>query len=173
MIPERMEKAFNEQINAETYSAYLYWSMAAYLHTLDYPGMAHYMECQAKEELRHAALMYKYVLERGGKVKMATVSAPPSEWDTPLHLFKSVLAHEEKVTGMINALVDTAMELRDHASHQYLMWFVSEQVEEESNANANLSRLKKIGDNKQAMLVMDDSLGQRVPLYDILPVQQE
>ena len=173
MIPERMEKAFNEQINAETYSAYLYWSMAAYLHTLDYPGMAHYMECQAKEELRHAAMMYKYVLERGGKVKMATISAPPSEWDTPLHLFKSVLAHEEKVTGMINALVDTAMELRDHASHQYLMWFVSEQVEEESNAKANLSRLKKIGDNKQAMLVMDDTLGQTVPLDDILGVQEE
>ncbi|MDD3399163.1 MAG: ferritin [Candidatus Methanomethylophilaceae archaeon] len=173
MIPERMEKAFNEQINAETYSAYLYWSMAAYLQTLDFPGMAHYMECQAKEELRHAAMMYKYVLERGGKVKMSAISAPPSEWDTPLHVFKSVLAHEEKVTGMINAMVDTAMELRDHASHQYLMWFVSEQVEEESNANANLSRLKKNGDNKQAMLVMDDSLGQRASLYDILPVPQD
>lgn len=165
-----MEKAFNDQINAETYSAYLYWSMAAYLHSLDYPGMAHYMECQAKEEMLHSAMMYRYLLERGGKVKMSVIDAPPTEWDSPLHVLKSVLAHEEKVTGMINHMVDIALELRDHASNQYLMWFVKEQVEEESNANTNLSKMKKIGDNKQALLMFDDLLAQRVPLYNIIPV---
>lgn len=165
-----MEKAFNDQINAETYSAYLYWSMAAYLHGLDYPGMAHYMECQAKEEMLHSAMMYKYLVERGGKVKMTAIEAPTTEWDSPLHVMKSVLAHEELVTGMIHHLVDIAQELRDHASNQYLMWFVNEQVEEESNANANLSRMKKIGDNKQALLMFDDSLAQRVAPYTIIPL---
>ena len=170
MILERMEKAFNDQINAETYSAYLYWSMAAYLHSLDYPGMAHYMECQAKEEMMHSAMMYNYLLERGGKVKMAAIEAPMTEWDSSLHVMKEVLAHEEKVTGMINRMVDIALELRDHASNQFLMWFVKEQVEEESNANANLSRMKKIGDNKQALLMFDDSLAKRPPLYSVIPL---
>ncbi len=169
MLSPKMEKGLNDQMVAETYSAYLYWSMAAYLHDQDYPGMAHWMECQAKEELSHAAKIYAYILERGSKVCMAAIDAPPSEWDSSLHVMDSVLDHEKKVTGMINNLANLAMDDKDHAAYQFLSFFVTEQVEEESTAASILSRMKKMGDYVQGLIMLDDELGSRVPLYDVAP----
>ncbi len=169
MLSKTMEKGLNEQMVAETYSAYLYWSMAAHLHDQDYPGMAHWMECQAKEELSHAVKIYGYMMERGSKARMSAIDEPPSEWDSPLHVMDSVLDHERKVTAMINALMDKAIDEKDHASNQFLAWFVTEQVEEESTASAILSRMKKMGDYVQGLIMLDDELGSRKPLYDLLP----
>ncbi len=169
MLSTKMEKGLNDQMVAETYSAYLYWSMAAYLHDQDYPGMGHWMECQAKEELSHAAKIFAYIMERGSKASMGAIEAPPSEWDSPLHLMDSVLDHERKVTGMINDLVDIAIDEKDHATHQFLAWFVTEQVEEESTVSSILSRMKKMGDYVQGLIMLDNELGTRVPLYDIIP----
>ncbi len=169
MLSTKMEKGLNDQMVAETYSAYLYWSMAAYLHDQDYPGMGHWMECQAKEELSHAAKLFAYITERGSKACMGAIDAPQSDWDSPLHVMDSVLDHERKVTGMINDLVNIAMDERDHATHQFLAWFVTEQVEEESTVSSILSRMKKMGDYVQGLIMLDNELGARVPLYDIIP----
>lgn len=169
MLSAKMEKGLNDQMVAETYSAYLYWSMAAYLHDQDYPGMGHWMECQAKEELSHAAKIYAYILERGSKACMGAIDAPPSEWDSPLHVMDSVLDHEKKVTAMINGLVDMAIEEKDHASYQFLAWFVTEQVEEESTASSILSRMKKMGDYVQGLIMLDNELGSRAAPFDLMP----
>jgi len=162
MIDARMEKALNDQIVAEFYSAFLYLSMAAYFDGEGLGGFAQWMRAQFQEEQAHAFKMFNYVAERGGQVKLGTIEAPPSGWDSPLHVFEETLKHEQKVTGLINRLVDLALEISDHATDNFLRWFVTEQVEEEDTADSVRQQLKLIGDNGQGLLMLDRELGARV-----------
>jgi ferritin len=162
MIDVKMEKAINDQIVAEMYSAYLYLSMAAYFDGEGLSGLAAWMRVQFQEEQMHALKMFDYVGERGGRVRLGAIDAPPSRWDSPLDVFERTLAHEQMVTGLINKLVDLAHELSDHASDNFLRWFVTEQVEEEDTADSIRRQLKLIGDNGQGLLMLDRELGTRV-----------
>jgi len=141
MIGKKMQDALNEQVNAELYSAYLYLSMAAYFESTNLAGMANWMRVQTQEEQFHAIKLYNHILERGGKVVLKSIDAPPLEWDSPLAVFKSGLEHEQKVTGLINDLVYLARDERDNASEIFLQWFVNEQVEEEDNASTIVGQL--------------------------------
>ncbi len=169
MISKKMEEALNTHINAETYSAYLYLSMAADFENKNLPGFAHYMYIQAQEEFGHVSRFYNYVNGQQGKVKLAAIDAPETEWDTPVAVFEAIYAHEQNVTGLVNNLVALAMEEKDFASNIFLQWFVSEQVEEESNASSVLAKLKMVGDNVQGLFMMDRELGQRVTGTAVLP----
>jgi ferritin len=162
MLKPEMEKALNGQIVAEFYSAYLYLSMAAYFEREGLPGFAQWMRVQFKEEQAHAFKMFDYVIDRGGRVELGGIEAPQSQWDSPLRVFEDTLAHEQKVTGLINGLVDLAHELSDHASDNFLRWYVAEQVEEEDSADSIRQQLKLIGDNGQGLLMLDRELGARV-----------
>jgi len=157
-----MTEAINQQINAELYSAYLYLSMQAYFDSVGLPGSANWMRVQAMEEFTHADRLYKYMTERGAKVTMMPIKGPDTEWDSPLAVFEAVCAHEQKVTGLINNLIDLATEERDHATVNALQWFVSEQVEEESSANAVVQKLSLMGDAKGGLFMIDRELGARV-----------
>ena len=162
MIDERMQEALNKQLNAEVYSAYLYLSMSAYFQSVNLGGFANWMRVQWQEELAHAMKFYDYVNERGGRVVLQAVEAPPLEWDSPLAAFEHVYEHEQKVTGMINKLVDLAVEARDHATNNFLQWFVSEQVEEEASADEVVQKLRLVGDDPSGLFMIDQELGQRV-----------
>ena len=162
MLDAKMEKALNDQIVAEMYSAYLYLSMAAYLDGEGLGGFAKWMRAQFQEEQAHALKMFNYVGERGGRVHLGAIEAPPSEWDSPLAVFEATLAHEQMVTGLINKLVDLALELSDHATDNFLRWFVTEQVEEEDTADSIRQQLKLVGSNGQGLLMLDRELGARV-----------
>ena len=162
MIDQRMQEALNKQINAEIYSAYLYLSMSAHFQSVNLAGFANWMRVQWQEELAHALKFYDYVNERGGRVVLQPVEAPPSAWDSPLALFEDVYRHEQKVTGMINKLVDLAVEIRDHATNNVLQWFVAEQVEEEASAGEVVQKLKLVGDDPSALFMIDRELAQRV-----------
>ncbi len=162
MLSERMEKALNDQINAEFYSAYLYLAMAAYFESMNLNGFGNWMRVQAQEELTHAMKFYDYVYERGGRVVLAAVDAPPKEWESPLAAFEGAYAHECKVSAMINDLVNIAIEEKDHATNNFLQWFVSEQVEEEASADDVVQKLKLIGDHGNGIFMLDRELGQRV-----------
>jgi ferritin len=157
-----MQEALNKQINAEIYSAYLYLSMSAHFQSVNLAGFANWMRVQWQEELAHALKFYDYVNERGGRVVLQPVEAPPSAWDSPLALFEHVHQHEQKVTGMINKLVDLAVEIRDHATNNVLQWFVAEQVEEEASADEVVQKLKLVGDDPSALFMIDRELAQRV-----------
>ena len=109
MIGKKVEEAINRQINAELYSAYLYLSMNAYFHSVSLAGFANWMRVQALEEFTHADKFYGYLVSRGGRVKLAAVAAPPSAWKSPLNAFEEVLKHEQKVTALINGLVDLSL----------------------------------------------------------------
>jgi ferritin len=161
MITEKMKKALSGQLNAELYSAYLYMSMNAYFKAVNLDGFANWMLCQAQEELSHSMKFYDFIISRGGRVELTQVDAPPAEWGSPLAVFEATLEHEQKVTGLINDLVELALEEHDHASNIFLQWFVSEQVEEEENVGGVLEQMKLMGEAKGGLFMMDRELAKR------------
>ena len=162
MISKKTEDALNEQINAEFYSAYLYLSMEAYFESMNLPGFANWMRAQIQEESMHAMKIYDFVNERGGKVLLKSIEQPPTEWKSPLAAFEAAYKHEQKVTGLINDLVNLAIEEKDHASNTFLQWFVNEQVEEESSVNEVVQKLKMLENAPGGQFLIDRELGQRV-----------
>ena len=162
MVSENMEKAINEQLNAEMYSGYLYLSMAAYFEDQDYPGFAQWMRVQAQEELDHAMKFYDYLNTRGARVTLTAIEAPQTEWDSIEAVFKHVLEHEQMVTSLINNLVNIAIEEKDHATNQFLQWYVEEQVEEEESAMEVLGKIKRAGGAANILYMLDSELGSRV-----------
>ena len=158
----KMVEAINDQINAELYSAYLYGSMVAYFEHMGLKGMAHWMVIQTLEETTHAYKFFAFLCERGERVALKPIDGPPVEFDSPLAVFEAALKHEKYVTGRINDLMNLALELKDHATVSLLHWYVDEQVEEEANATEISSKLRLIGDNSNALLMMDKDLSARV-----------
>ncbi len=163
-----MEKALNKQVNAEFYASYLYLSISADFSSKALNGMASWYHQQAKEEITHAMKIYNHIQERLGTVTLEPIAAVPTKWATPMDAFKAALAHEQKVTGMINGLMDMAVAEKDYATQSFLRWFVDEQVEEENDATANIDKLTLLGgkDGKSissgALYQLDKEMGKRV-----------
>ena len=162
MLSKNMEKALNAQVNWELYSSYFYLSMSSYFASVSLTGCAGWMRVQTQEELFHAIKIYDYINGRGGRAIMEAIAKPPSDWKSPLHVFEEVLAHEQKVTGLINSLVNLAVDERDHATNNFLQWFISEQVEEEASVGAVLEKFKLIGKDKSGLFAIDLELAKRV-----------
>jgi ferritin len=162
MLNEKVQDALCEQLNAELYSSYLYLSMSANFSAMDLNGFANWMRVQAQEELMHAMKFYDYINERGGRVTLKEIITPQKEWESPLVAFEHTYSHEQKVTGLINDLVDMAIAEKDHATNSFLQWFVEEQVEEEASSSGVLKKLEMIGDDPSGLLMMDQELALRV-----------
>jgi len=162
MVNREIEGALNQQLNAELYSSYLYLSMSAYFQTINLLGFANWMRIQAQEELVHAMKFYDFINERNGRVILQQVEAPPTEWSSPLDVFEGAYKHEQKVTGLINDLVNLAVGERDNATNIFLQWFVTEQVEEEASADEVVQKLKLVGDDSSGLFMLDGEMGQRV-----------
>ncbi len=161
MLEKKMQDVLNDQINAELYSGYLYLAMAAWFDDIEMPGFSNWMEIQAREELAHAMGFVNYVRERGGRVILKAVEEPQVSWDSPEDAFSAALEHERYITERINSLVDTAMEMRDHATTQFLQWFVAEQVEEEASAEEILAKLKMAPEGSGVLMMLDREMGSR------------
>lgn len=161
-IDKKMEAAFNDQINKEYYSEYLYLAMKTIFAELNLPGFVNWFNIQVQEERAHAEGMYEYVLERGGYVELFSIDKPEVKGSTPLEVFKQVLEHEQYVTSRINAVYDVAEEVKDRAAMLFLNWYVKEQVEEEASVGDVLAKLEMIGDDKQGLLALDKELSARV-----------
>ena len=116
MISKALEEAINQQVNREMYSSYLYLAMAAYFESEGLPGFANWMRVQAKEEDFHAMKLFNYLVERGGRVKLLDIEAPPFEWKGSLDVFEYTYTHEQKVTGLINNLMKLAVEEKDSSA---------------------------------------------------------
>ena len=161
MLNKKIEEAINKQINAELWSAYLYLSMSAYFESENLPGFANWMKVQYQEEVSHAMKFFDYINERGGRVNLMPIAEVKTDWKDAVSIFEETLANEQKVTGMINSLVDLAILEKDHASNNMLQWYVDEQVEEEANADALLQQLKMLNNNQQGLLMLDRELQNR------------
>jgi ferritin len=162
MLNEKVQDALCEQLNAELYSSYLYLAMSANFSEMDLEGFANWMRVQAQEELMHAMKFYDYINERGGRVTLKEIITPQKEWKSPKGAFEHTYSHEQKVTGLINDLVDMAISEKDHATNNFLQWFVEEQVEEEASSSGVLKKLEMIGDDPSGLLMLDQELAQRV-----------
>ncbi|MGQ9586214.1 MAG: ferritin [Anaerolineae bacterium] len=161
MLSETIQKAMNEQIKNELYSAYLYLSMAAYAEADNLPGFAHWMRVQSQEEVGHAMKFFDFICERGGRVELKAIGEPPVEFAGPTDLFEQTLAHEKQVTAMIHNLYEMASQENDYASQVFLQWFVTEQVEEEKSADEILQVLKRAGEKGHTLVMLDRQLAQR------------
>ncbi len=159
---ENVQNALNKQINAELYSSYLYLSMSAYCQTKSLTGMANWFRIQAQEELMHVMRFFDYVNDRGGQVKLGAVEQPQQEWTSFLKAFEDAHAHEQKITGMINDLVDVTVQEKDRLTENFLQWFVAEQVEEEASVSEIVGQLQLIGNEGSGIFMVDRELAQRV-----------
>lgn len=162
MLNNKIQDALNAQINAEFWSAYLYLSMAMHFEQEGLTGIANWFKIQFKEEQAHAEIFINYVNQRGGRVTLKAIDAVPTQWESPLDAFKATLAHEEKVTAMINDIYAITEEVHDYATRDRLKWFVSEQVEEEETARGLIDKFTMIGDNNMGLYMLDQELGSRV-----------
>ncbi|WP_245920477.1 ferritin [Methanospirillum stamsii] len=159
----KVEKALNEQINAELYSSYLYLSMSSWFDSVGLRGFANWERIQAMEEKDHAMKIFDYLLTRGGRAVMTKIDAPQSVWNNPKDAFETQLAHELKVTNLINNLVNLSITEKDHATLNFLQWFVNEQVEEEDNARTILEQISMISQEKGVglLFMLDKELASR------------
>ena len=162
MLSKKMIKAINHQINREIYSGYFYLAMASYAKDAGLDGVSNWFNVQLQEELAHAQKFYAYVQQQNGRVTLETIEEPPQKFASITDLFEQTLEHEKKVTAMINGLVTLALDEKDRATEIMLQWFVTEQVEEESNAADILQKLKVFGEKGEALLMIDKELAARV-----------
>ena len=162
MINEKLQNEFNVQINKELYSEYLYLAMKTYFMEQNLMGFVNWFDVQVQEEHAHAIGMFNYLNERGGKIELLPIDKPEFTGKTPLEIFEEVLKHEQYVTSRINTVYDVAEEVRDRAAMKFLDWYIDEQVEEEASVDGVLSTLRLIGDDKNALLLLDKDLATRV-----------
>lgn len=159
---EKIYKALNEQIKHEFYSSNLYLSIASYFENIPLEGMAKWFRKQAEEEHEHGMKIYNYINDRNLMVDLQDIPKPPAKFESVEEVFKQALAHEKKVTHWIYEIYEMALKEKDHATHVFLQWFITEQVEEEKNANDNLDQIQYIGDDKAALFVIDQNFAKKV-----------
>ena len=161
MISQKIQDALNAQINKEQYSAQLYLAMSAYCEAKSFKGFGHWLRLQAQEETGHAVRLIAFLSDRGGKLELKAIQAPPAEFGTMTELFEKVLSHEQLITSSIHALFELSRSEKDHASEIALQWYVTEQVEEEANAGEILNKLKAVGEQGGGVWYLDSKLGKR------------
>jgi ferritin len=162
MMKKKVEDICNRQVEREGYSSNLYLSMASWAETNGLPGIAQWLYAQAEEERIHFLKFIKYINERGGKAVIPAFKKPPSEFKGVGELFTEVLKHEEFITASINEIVHLTLQEKDYNTHNFLQWFVTEQVEEEASVRTIIDKLKLVGDAN--IYIFDrDIIGLRTP----------
>ncbi len=161
MIGEKMGKAINQQVKNELEAYYIYLSMAAWFHSKSLDGMAHWMRCQAHEEMIHAMKFFDHLVDRGFEVELFDLKQLKTKWEKPLEAWQDAYAHEQKVTRNIHDLTTIAREEKEYSSEPILSWFLEEQIEEEATSSKIMDQVEMMGDNPHGMLMLDKELGAR------------
>ena len=162
MLSPVIEEALNNQITVEAQSSQVYLSMASWAEVLGFEGVAQFMYAHSDEERMHMLKMVKFINERGGHAIVAPLTAPPKEFGSFKEMFQELFNHEVKVSASINDLVDICLKEKDYATHNFLQWYVSEQIEEEALARNILDKIKLIGDDKGGFYLFDNDIKQLI-----------
>ena len=162
MVSQKLIKALNDQFNYELLSAHYYLAMAAYCSDQDLDGFANFFKAQAEEERFHGMKFYDYVVEVDGRILITDISTPQNNYKSIVDVFKAALEHEQSVTKRIYNLMDIAKEEKEHATENFLNWFVGEQVEEEATMKGIIKRLERLGSDNHGLFMLDKELGARV-----------
>jgi ferritin len=156
-----LQDAMNEQIRHEFYSAYVYLSMSAYAESLNRKGFARWLRVQAQEEVKHAMKFFDFIHDRADQVVLQGLEQPPTKFKSLLEVFQKALAHEQKISGLINKLYDLAVAKKDYPAQALLQWFAVEQVEEEKSTAEIVEKLELVGDEALGLFLLDKELGER------------
>jgi ferritin len=158
MISSKIEAALNRQIDLEGYSSMYYLAMASWCEVKGYNGIANFLYNHSDEERMHMLKLFKYINDRGGHALVHGLDAPPKMYTSVPQIFETIHSHEVKVSNEINALVELCIQEKDYTTHNFLQWYVAEQIEEETLARNCLDKLKLIGDDKGGMYLFDRDL---------------
>ena len=153
-----MKLALNQQIKLEAESSQIYLSMASWAETEGLNGIADFLYSHADEERMHMIKLIRYVNERGGHAIIPPLDGPENNFKNVRALFELFLSHEEDVSEKIHGLVDLSMTEHDYSTHNFLQWYVAEQIEEEALARTILDKLRLIGDDKGGFYMFDRDL---------------
>jgi len=155
MLSKEIEKSLNNQLQLEALSSHYYLAMASWAENKGYPGIADFMYQHSDEERMHALKLVRYINERGGVAVIPALDKPELDFDSISDLFKNLYDHEVNVTESINEVVGECLSMRDYSTHNFMQWYVAEQLEEEALAREILDRLSLIGNDKGGMYLFD------------------
>lgn len=160
MLSERMQSALNKQIRIEAESSQIYLAMASWAELQGLEGVSKFMYAQSDEERTHMLKLFKYINERGSHAIVSELDAPDVEFGSIKEMFETLFEHEVFVSQSINELVHISLEEKDYATHNFLQWYVAEQIEEEAQARTILDKIKMIGDDKGGLYLFDNDIKQ-------------
>jgi ferritin len=169
MLSKSVEQALNNQIRIEAESSQIYLSMACWAEIQGLEGVARFMYAQSDEERVHMLKLIKFVNERGGHAQITELKAPKTTFNTFQLLFSELYKHELFVSQSINELVHITLTEKDYATHNFLQWYVAEQIEEEAQAKTILDKINLIGDDKGGLYLFDRDIQQITVTSQILP----
>ncbi|MEE4116595.1 MAG: ferritin [Marinilabiliaceae bacterium] len=155
MLKKSIEDICNRQVEREFYSSLLYLAMASWTETKGYAGIADWLYEQAEEEKLHMLKFVRYINERGGHAIMPALEKPPVDFGDINTMFDEVLKHEQYISESINEVAAMAIEENDFATTNWIQWFISEQVEEESSVQAIIDKLNLVGSHNMYMFDRD------------------
>ena len=155
MLAKKVEDILNVQIEKEDYSSQLYLAMASWVENQGLGGVADWFYAQVDEERMHMLKFIKYINERDGKAVICGVDKPPAKFDNITKLFDAVLKHEQFITNSINEIVAVCFEEKDFTTHNWIQWFVTEQIEEEASVKVIIDKLKLLGEKNLYMFDRD------------------
>ena len=99
--------------------------------------------------------LMKYVIERDGEAVVSAYDKPSISVKNATEIFQDLYKHEVSVTQSINKLVGICLAENDFTTHNFLQWYVSEQLEEEATAKTILDKIKLMGNDKSAWYHFD------------------
>ena len=169
MLKTVIQDALNNQVVVEAQSSQVYLSMACWAETQGFEGVAQFMYAHSDEERMHMLKMVKFINERGGHAKVSALKAPPVEFGSFKEMFQELLNHEIAVSESINNLVDISLQEKDYATHNFLQWYVAEQIEEEALARNILDKINLIGDDKGGLYLFDNDIKQLITADNTQP----
>ncbi|WP_413999829.1 ferritin [Flavobacterium sp. W1B] len=160
MLSKNIETALNKQLRIEAESSQIYLAMASWSETHGLEGISKFMYAQSDEERIHMLKIIKYINERGGHAKVTDLQEPKTNYITFKEMFEEVYKHEVFVSEAINDLVHVSLTEKDYATHNFLQWYVAEQIEEEAQAKVILDKINLIGDDKGGLYLFDRDIQQ-------------
>lgn len=158
------------QINKELYSSYLYLTFADYFEGRGLKGYANWYMIQVQEEVSHAKILRRYLLDNDVVPTLAAIDNPTMELASDKSVLEAGLHHEEYVTSLINECYAAAYKVHDFRTMQLLDWFVKEQGEEESNARDMVSDYDLFAGSPQGLFSLDQKYLARTFVAPTMPM---
>lgn len=158
MLSKKVENALNAQVEKEAMSSQIYLAMASWAEVSGLEGVAAFLYRHSDEERAHMLKLMRYINERGGHAVVPALGGPPKTMKNVMDVFRSILKQEIEVSREINAIVDLCLKEKDYTTHNFMQWYVAEQIEEERLARTMLDKLNLIGADKAGLYLFDRDL---------------